>query len=163
MPLVSHYANKETSKKPNSHQEELCTQSFFLSFCCHLHDSISFFCRNKNVPIRLPESWSTHTHKHKQERVCVCVCEPPTCEKTRRNRCVLPAFERSFTSRRFSSLSVVQWACCHQINETLWAAVPEKHTHTHFHHIVARRVCISVVLLWCALIKLWLWEDENNT
>lgn len=86
--------------------------------------------------------------------------------------CLL-VFEHSFISRRFSSLSVVQWACCHEINETLWAAVPEsKRTHTHTHtytqtrppHVVALIVwlCCIVVLLLSVLIKLQLTDAENS-
>lgn len=82
-------------------------------------------------------------------------------------RFCLRVFERSFISRRFSSLSVVQWACCHQINETLWAAVPELNTHTrahtHFLHVTAPIVCLCccVVLLLSGLIKLELAEAKD--
>lgn len=80
--------------------------------------------------------------------------------------CLL-VFEHSFISRRFSSLSVVQWACCHEINETSWAAVPEsKHTYTQTHppHVVALIVwlCCIVVLLLSVLIKLQLTDAENS-
>lgn len=65
--------------------------------------------------------------------------------------CLL-VFEHSFISRRFSSLCVVHWAWCHQINETLRAAVPElKYTHAlSLHH---RPHCVSAVLFLCELIN----------
>lgn len=68
--------------------------------------------------------------------------------------CLL-VFEHSFISRRFSSLSVVQWACCHEINETLWAAVPEsKRTHTYVHTNPSSTCGCShcVAVLYCCIV-----------
>lgn len=108
---------------------------------------MSLQCRSKTGP-----------HKHTQTQSVTSQLQKHTVKQF-----CLVVFEHSLISRRFSSLSVVQWACCHQINETLWAAVPElKHTHRFSSHVVALIVCLCCIVAVCVdkTTAHWCWKQH---
>lgn len=114
------------------------------------------------VLITLSENWSSQTSKNTNSKPLS--VSGQLVKNTVEPFCLL-VFECSFISRRFRSLFVVQWAYCHEINETLWAAVPDLYTHTH----TPPRCCSQCESVLCCCIvvvctdktkALWCWKQH---